>query len=110
MKSFGRLLRRLRGTTPLATIAKRTTFDEGYLASLESGRRVADEFTARHVLARGFELDKSDVTRVILGVQLYDIGLRDPDFRQLVVDLVVKKTPAPVRDKLRRLYRSYAGG
>src|SRR3954447_24961652 len=74
MKSFGRLLRKLRGSTPLAALAQRTALDTGYLGSLEAGRRVADEFVARLILGQGFELEAEDVTRLILGVQLYDLG------------------------------------
>jgi hypothetical protein len=108
MKSFGRLLRRMRGTTPLSTLATRTRFDEGYLASLEAGRRTADEFTVRHILSRGFELDNEDVSRLVLGIELYDLGLRDNDFRQLTIDLILKAVPARAREEIRRLYHRYA--
>lgn len=109
MKSFGRLLRKLRGTTPLATLAAQTRFEEGYLAGLETGRQVADEFVARHILSRGFDLSKPEVTRVVLGIQLYDLGLRDNDFRQLTIDLILKAVPARTREAIRGLYHDYGG-
>ena len=108
MKSFGRLLRKLRGTTSLATLAQRTALDESYLASVEAGRRVADEFVVRHILTKGFALDRGDTQRLVLGIQLYDLGLRDNDLRQLVVDLIMKTTPGKTREQLRAHYRRYA--
>ncbi len=108
MKSFGRLLRKLRGTTSLTLLAERTALDVTYLASVEAGRRVADEFVVRHILTKGFALDRSDTQRLILGIQLYDLGLRDNELRQLVVDLILKTTPGKTREQLRTLYRGYA--
>lgn len=98
----------MRGTAPLDLIAARTALDTGYLASLEAGRHVADEFVARLILKGGFKLEEQDVTRLILGVQLYDLGLREHDLRQLVIDIIQKRTPPQVREEVRRLYRSYA--
>src|SRR4051794_15699920 len=72
--SFGRLLRKMRGSIPLDELAARTGFDGEYLKSLEAGRLPADEFIARHVLSRGFRLGRDDVDRLILGIQLYDLG------------------------------------
>jgi hypothetical protein len=108
MKSFGRLLRRMRGTTPLETLATRTALDPAYLARLEAGRLAADEVLVRLILIRGFELDRSEADRVVLGIQLYDLGLRDNDLRQLTLDLILGTAPAGVRDEIRRLYRTYA--
>ena len=108
MKSFGRLLRNLRGSTPLQTIATRTTLETGYLVHLETGRLVPDSFLARHILSHGFGLPREDVTRLVLGIELYDLGLRDNEVRQLVIDLIRKAAPATVRDQLHQLYRGYA--
>lgn len=107
MRSFGRLLRKMRGVTPLSTIAKRTAVDEGYLLSVERGQIIADELLVRQILRQGFDLDKHDTTRVVLGIALYDLGLRDSDLRQLVIDLITRDTPAGVRERAKRLFRSY---
>ncbi|HTE20977.1 MAG TPA: hypothetical protein VK689_21640 [Armatimonadota bacterium] len=106
--SFYRLLKRLRGTTPLAALAEQCGCDERLLARLEAGHRPVDEATARDLLRRGFGLAKRDIDRFILGIQLYDLGLRDNDLRQLVLDLLLKTAPENVREQLRRLYRNYA--
>lgn len=109
MKSFGRLLRKMRGSTSLTEIADRTTLDESYLARVEGGRAVADEFVVRHILAKAFDLERRDITRVVLGIQLYDLGLRDSDLRQLTVDLITQDAPTKVRERAKQLYREYAG-
>jgi transcriptional regulator with XRE-family HTH domain len=108
MKSFGRLLQKLRGPLTLSALARRTALDEHYLAGLETGRQTPDEFVVRHILTRGFGLDQPDTTRFVLGLQLYDLGLRDTDLRQLVVDLITKESPKKVVEQLRRIYRSYS--
>lgn len=108
MKSFGRLLRKLRGTTPLEELTMATKLEPGYLASIEAGRTVPEEVVARHILRQGLGLDRVETARVILGIQLYDLGLRDADFRQLVIDLILKSVPAPAREELRCLYRRYS--
>ena len=107
MKSFGKLLRKMRGPQSLAELAKRTTFDERYLLALEAGRQVPEEFVVRHILRRGFGLSQRDASRFVLGVQLYDLGLRDTDLRQLVIDLITKESPKKVPDQLRQIYRGY---
>lgn len=107
VKSFGRLLRTLRGVTPRAEIADRTRLDEPYLARIEGGRTLADEVMVRHILAKGFGLARIDVARLVLGLQLYDLGLRDPELRLLVVDLITKSIPVRVREELVALYRGY---
>jgi len=108
LKSFGKLLKRLRGKHSLSQIAERSDLDADYLANVETGRPLIDVALARTILERGFELDPLDVTRLILGVQLYDLGLTDNDFRQLTIDLMLKLTPKEVRSEVRRLYRSYS--
>src|SRR5688572_22165982 len=109
MRSFGRLLRRLRGETSLSTVAERAHFDELYLAQVEEGEVAVDEATAGQILRESFDLNRSDTDRLILGIQLYDLGLRDNQLRQLVIDLIRKETPQPIRSELRQLYQRYAG-
>jgi transcriptional regulator with XRE-family HTH domain len=110
MKSFGRLLRKMRGSTPLRELAQRAGLSYSYLSNLEAGRKIASEERARQILRRGFDLEEPDTTRLILGVQLYDLGLRDNDFRQLVIDLIIDSVPTRVREQLRKLYHRYADG
>jgi hypothetical protein len=108
VKSFGRLLRTMRGVTPLVEIADLTRLDEPYLARLEGGRTFADEVMVRHILTKGFGLARAEVARLVLGLQLYDLGLRDPELRLLVIDLITKSAPVDVRKRLHALYRGYA--
>ena len=107
MKSFGRLLRRLRGQTPLSTVAADASLDPGYLAQVEGGQINIDETRARHVLQRGFHLDVPDTERLVLGVQLYDLGLTDNELRQLVIGLICRELPPVARTELKQLYRRY---
>jgi hypothetical protein len=110
--SFSKLLRHLsrHGAVPMEQVAERTGFDLRYLRNLVERRQIADELVARHILKTGFRMEEPDVDQLILGIQLFDLGLRDNEFRQLVIDLIRKTTPVPVREQLRRLYRSYAEG
>jgi hypothetical protein len=109
MKSFGRLLRRLRGKTPLATIAHRCQLDLQYLENVEAGRVLLDETMARTILRDGFDLHRQDINRLVLGVQLYDLGLKDNDLRRLVIAWIRKELPPPVRDEVKQLSRRITG-
>jgi transcriptional regulator with XRE-family HTH domain len=108
MNSFGRLLRRLRGKTSLSTVAERAHLDELYLVQVEEGDVAVDVATARQILQQGFGLNRPDTDRLILGIQLYDLGLKENDLRQLVIDLIRKETPPPIRTEIKQLYRRYA--
>lgn len=108
MRSFGRLLRRLRGTTSLEELARKTALEESYLAGVEAGKRVAEEVIVRHILRTGFALSVRDTTRLVLGIQLYELGLRDNEIRQLVVDLITREVTEAVRERVRLAYRSYS--
>jgi hypothetical protein len=108
MKSFGRLLHRLRGETPLETIGEHAGLEAEYLANLEANRLPIDEVMARHILQRGFDLDEQDTGRLILGIQLYDLGLKDNEIRHLVIGVIRKETPPPVRAELKRLSHHYS--
>jgi transcriptional regulator with XRE-family HTH domain len=107
LTSFGRLLRRLRGRTPLSGIATRAGLDVNDLTRLESGDTVPDESLARQILRDGFALPRKDINRLILGVYLYDLGLKDNDLRQLVVALIRRELPAAARADLKALYHRY---
>jgi hypothetical protein len=106
--SFGRVLRKMRGTTSLEELAARTGIEAPRLAYVESGRLTADEWLARLILRQGFELEKPDIDRLILGIELYDLGLRDNEVRQLLVDFISKTAPTHLGERLRELYRSYS--
>lgn len=108
MKSFGRLLRQMRGTIPVARIAEQAGIDAGYLRSVENGQHVMPEILAYEILRQVFELTEREALRVLLGLQLYDLGLTDNELRQLVVDLVRKEVPKPIEEQLRKIYRRYA--
>jgi len=107
MKSFGRLLRQMRGTTPVEQIAQQARIDPGYLRSVESGYRVVDQIVAYELLRKVFELDDREARRTMLGIQLYDLGLRDGELRQLVIDLIRGETPRAIQEQLRKAYRRY---
>lgn len=107
MKSFGRLLRQMRGTTPLEEIARRTRRELLYLQDIEARRLIPDAKIANQILMRGFELDEADSRRAILGIQLYDLGLKDNDIRQLVIAVINGVVPEACAAELRRLYREY---
>jgi hypothetical protein len=109
MKSFGRLLRRLRGQTPLPTLAAQAQLDPEELSQIEAGRVPVDEILARRILKEGFALKKPDIDRLILGIQLYDLGLKDNDLRQLVIAVIRKETPPSVEAALKELYRRSTG-
>jgi transcriptional regulator with XRE-family HTH domain len=108
MKSFGPLLRKLRGPVSQPEMARRLGISEGYLSKLETGRKVPAEARAHALLCLGFALPPKEATRLLLDVQLADHGLRDPELRQLVIDLIQKRMPSVVRRELRQLYRRYA--
>jgi hypothetical protein len=110
MKSFGRLLRRLRGKTPLLTIARRSQLAADYLGNVEAGQVPIDETMARHILRHGFDLHRQDTNRLILGLKLYDLGLKENDLRQLVIGLIRKELPPAARTELKQWYRRYAAG
>jgi transcriptional regulator with XRE-family HTH domain len=110
MKSFGRLIRRLRGETPLLLVAQRLGLAPEYVAQVEAGQVLVDPETARRLLRQGFAVHRQDVGRLILGVQLYDLGLRDNEIRQLVIGVIRKEWPAPVREELKQLYRRATAG
>ncbi|HSC20951.1 MAG TPA: helix-turn-helix domain-containing protein [Solirubrobacterales bacterium] len=105
MKRFGRLLRRLRGRTPLPEVAHRMQLAASELTEIEAGRVPVDRPTARRLLRRGFALPRMDVERLILGVELYDLGLKDNEIRQLVIAVIRKELPEPLREELKALYR-----
>jgi|SRR6266511_2490630 len=104
MKSFGRLLKRLRGQTSLETMAERAGLEADYLAQVEAGQILVEEKLARQILRRGFDLHRPDADRLLLGIQLYDLGLKDNAIRQLVIAVIRKETPADIQDELRQLY------
>jgi transcriptional regulator with XRE-family HTH domain len=110
MKSFGRLLRRLRGKNPPAEMASRMGIAEHELAQIEAGELPVDRATARRLLRRGFVLPRPDIERLILGVELYDLGLKDNDIRQLVMAVIRKEAPAQVGKELKALYRRTIAG
>jgi transcriptional regulator with XRE-family HTH domain len=107
LPSFGRLLRRLRGRTPLADIATRMDLHEPYLMEIETGAQRPDETLARRILREGFALPRKDIDRLILGLYLYDLGLKDNDLRQLVIALIRRELPPPARAQLKELARRY---
>lgn len=107
MKSFGRLLRRLRGHTALEAVAALAHLDAEYLGLVEAGRITPDETRARHILTNGLALNRQDTDRLILGLQLYDLGLTDNDLRQLVIAAIQNQLPTAVRAELKRLYCRY---
>ncbi len=81
MKSFGRLLKRLRGQTSLETMAERAGLEADYLAQVEAGQILVEEKLARQILRRGFDLHRPDADRLLLGIQLYDLGLKEVAFQ-----------------------------
>lgn len=105
---FHLLLRRLRGTTPVEVIAARCEYPASTLRILERNRRPVTILEARYLLERGFELDRRDVDRLIVGIRLYDVGLRDNAIRALSTDSVLGTIPNRVRHQLRELYGSYS--
>lgn len=105
MKSFGRLLRRLRGQTPLTALAPLTRLAREELERIEAGRERVDEALARRLLKDGFALKKPDIDRLILGIQLYDLGLKDNEIRQLVIAVIGKELSEALQDELRQLCR-----
>lgn len=110
MLSFGRLLRRLRGETPLRTVAQRAGISPGYLSNVEAGRRVPSERRARQILRRGLLLGPKEADRALLEAHLLDHGLRAKGLRELVLDLAGGHVPEPVRRELLALYRSHRKG
>lgn len=107
MKSFGRLLRRLRGQTPLSALAELARLAPEELERIEAGRVPVEEALARRILKDGFALKKPDIDRLLLGIQLYDLGLKDNDIRQLVIAVIGKELPAALQEELRQLYRRF---
>jgi hypothetical protein len=105
LPSFGRLLRRLRGSTPLADLAARTGLPEAYLTNVEAGTTPVDEAMARSLLRTGFALPRQDIHRLILGLHLYDLGLKDNDLRQLVIAAIRQELPEPLQVALKELSR-----
>jgi hypothetical protein len=105
MKSFGRLLKRLRGTTSLEQLSERTGRTPEELTQIEAGQLAVDEREARQLLKQSFALPRTDVDRLLLGIQLYDLGLKDNELRQLVIALIRKELPTAIQDSLRELYR-----
>ena len=105
LKSFGRLLRRLRGKTALEMMAQHAELDPADLAQIEAGHRVVDQGVASRILQRGLGLPRKDAHRLILGLHLYDLGLKDNDLRQLVIALIRKELPPTTQDELRHVYR-----
>lgn len=100
-------MRRLRDQTPLEEIAARGGLDLDLLQNVEAGRKPVDEFLARQILADGFGLEAPDIDRLIVGVRLYDLGLRDNAIRPLIADVILKTVPATVRRELQEIYRRY---
>ena len=110
LPSFYRLLRRLRGDTPLQIIAARCELEEAFLRGIEAGRTRVDEAIASHILLKGFELDPLDTRRLVLGVRLFDLGLRDNAIRPLIADVILNTAPAKIRRQLRQIYLDYTSG
>ena len=109
MKSFGPLMRRLRGPLGQSETARRIGLSKGYLANLEAGRKVPTEARARRMLERGFGLTGPALDRTIAELRLLDLGLADPELRALALDLIAGRVPADVLSHLRKLYRRYSG-
>lgn len=109
MKSFGPLLRRLRGEQTRAHIARKMGITAGDLERLEAGRKTPPLPAACRLLCRGFGLTEEEAVRTYLELELFDYGLRDDELRGLAVDLIGDLVPPPVVVELRRLYRGYAG-
>jgi hypothetical protein len=107
MKSFGRLLKRLRGQTPLETIGDRAGLEADYLAQVEAGEVVVEEKQARQILRRGLALPRPDTDRLLLGIALYDLGLKDNAIRQLVIAVIRKEAPPEIQDELDQLSQRY---
>jgi len=97
----------MRGTTPLKQIARKTRLDVSCLQSLETGRVLPDTALARRVLRRAFDVDQENAARLVLGLQLYDLGLRDNELRQLVIALIRKAIPERDQEEIRGIYRRH---
>lgn len=105
MRSFGKLLRNLRGTHPLPTLAEASGVAAAFLAGVEAGEHVVDPETARRILARGLGLPPAEVERLLLGIQLYDLGLRDASLRKIVIAVIHKEAPPGARAAVIQAYR-----
>lgn len=107
MKSFAQLLRRMRGKLPLQELARRARVPFGILERIAAGKQVPEEAQARQILRMGLELTPEDVERTLLGLRLYDLGLRDNGVRELVTDEILGRLPLPIRARLFRLAGEY---
>jgi hypothetical protein len=74
---------------------------------VEAGQVLVEEKLAWQILRRGFDLPRPDADRLLLGIQLYDLGLKDNAIRQLVIAVIRKEMPADIQDELRQLYERY---
>ena len=110
MESFGKLLRNLRGATSLEAISDRTGLSARYLAKVEAGEVVVDEEAARQIIRSGFGLPVADEEHLILGIQLYDLGLRDNTLRQIIIAIIRKEAPASATRVLCKAYRDLPDG
>jgi hypothetical protein len=107
MPSFGRILKKMRRSVSLVDLSERTGYAVAILEGIELRRMPANELQAREILARGFSLERADVDRLILGLKLYELGLKDNDFRLLTIDVIRDELPIATRDAIRKLYLDY---
>lgn len=107
-KSFALLLRRVQGNLTLEEIARRAHLALPLLEQITSGQREPDEAQARQILTRGLEMEPEDVERALLGLRLYELGLRDNDVRQLIADEIRGVLPVRLRSRLFRVADEYA--
>ena len=107
MKSFGPLLRELRGTVPLREVGRRCGLSYSYLAKVEAGRKVLGAERARRVLRDGFGYPDAAAESALIQVGLRDLGLKDPALRRLVAGLVEGSLPDALSRSLSRMADRY---
>lgn len=97
MRSFGSLLKRLRGTMQAQALARRLGMPKSYIANIEAGRKTPSERQARRILEHGFGLTGDEADRCLLHVLLFDYGVRDEPVREVLIDLIerAKRDPDP---------------
>lgn len=107
MKTFSRLIFKMRANESVLNVADRIGLAPTQLMDIEKGKLPVNDRLAGRILRQGFGLTTEEIRPLLLGCKLADLGLHDDAIRQVVVGAILGTLTPEAKDGLRDIYRDF---